>query len=771
MFQFLLVSIMLFACIFVYADNPKINIQGRLTKDFGDPITGKKVKIQIGDLGSGTATENTDSEGLYNVNVSLTDLTFSADTDYTLYVYDSSNNKELAKTSIKFQHVPFSIYSSTATYAIKDSSGNIITDTYVVKNEDITGGTATKITYDSKGLVISSAALDTEDIPELASSKITSLTGYTIAPTAESIVNTDSLNKALGKLQKSIDTKQSATAGTGISLSGGSISLAENYGDTINPYGSKTAKYVLAAPSNKNGVPEFRELTADDLSLTGVSGVSVSGGSISLADNYGDTKNPYASKTKNYVLAAPNDDDGMPSFRKLTADDLSLTGVSGVSVSGGSISLAENYGDTINPYGSKTAKYVLAAPSNKNGVPEFRELTADDLSLTGASGVSVSGGSISLADNYGDTKNPYASKTKNYVLAAPNDDDGTPSFRKLTADDLSLTGASGVSVSGGSISLADNYGDTKNPYASKTKNYVLAAPNDDDGTPSFRKLTADDLSLTGVSGVSISGGSISLAENYGDTINPYGSKTAKYVLAAPSNENGVPEFRKLTADDLSLTGVSGVSVSGGSIYLLAASNTTSGSIGGIKGDGSTVNIDGSGVISVKKLPTNDSSYFATFSKENESNYVWVMNGSNQGWVKLGSDGQTVTGGADLAEMYASSENLQPGDVVSIDTTKNDAVVKTKVAEDTKVAGVVSTEPGLLLNKNQKGYKLALVGKVPTKVCNEGGNIKRGDLLVSASIAGYAKKAGANPKPGTIIGKALANFSSKKGTILVLVNLQ
>ena len=486
MFQFLLVSIMLFACIFVYADNPKINIQGRLTKDFGDPITGKKVKIQIGDLGSGTATENTDSEGLYNVNVSLTDLTFSADTDYTLYVYDSSNNKELAKTSIKFQHVPFSIYSSTATYAIKDSSGNIITDTYVVKNEDITGGTATKITYDSKGLVISSAALDTEDIPELASSKITSLTGYTIAPTAESIVNTDSLNKALGKLQKSIDTKQSATAGTGISLSGGSISLAENYGDTINPYGSKTAKYVLAAPSN---------------------------------------------------------------------------------------------------------------------------------------------------------------------------------------------------------------------------------------------------------------------------------------------ENGVPEFRKLTADDLSLTGVSGVSVSGGSIYLLAASNTTSGSIGGIKGDGSTVNIDGSGVISVKKLPTNDSSYFATFSKENESNYVWVMNGSNQGWVKLGSDGQTVTGGADLAEMYASSENLQPGDVVSIDTTKNDAVVKTKVAEDTKVAGVVSTEPGLLLNKNQKGYKLALVGKVPTKVCNEGGNIKRGDLLVSASIAGYAKKAGANPKPGTIIGKALANFSSKKGTILVLVNLQ
>jgi hypothetical protein len=127
--------------------------------------------------------------------------------------------------------------------------------------------------------------------------------------------------------------------------------------------------------------------------------------------------------------------------------------------------------------------------------------------------------------------------------------------------------------------------------------------------------------------------------------------------------------------------------------------------------------------------------------------------------------------ADLAEIYRSKESLQPGDVVSIDTTRDDAIVKTKVAEDTLVAGVISTDPGLLLNSAEKGYKLALVGKVPTKVCNEGGEIKRGDLLVSASIAGYAKKAGDNPKAGTVIGKALENFSSKRGTILVLVNLQ
>ena len=174
---------------------------------------------------------------------------------------------------------------------------------------------------------------------------------------------------------------------------------------------------------------------------------------------------------------------------------------------------------------------------------------------------------------------------------------------------------------------------------------------------------------------------------------------------------------------------------------------------------------------------------ATISGE-ETHYVWGKTSKGvQGWIKTGRR-QTMggtyyyglvhsnsTSGADLAEIYQSTEKLVPGDVVSIDPAKDDAIVKTKVAEDTMVAGVISTEPAIVMNQDEKGYKLALVGKVPTKVCNEGGAIKRGDLLVSASIPGYAKKAGDNPKVGTVIGKALENSDSQKGTILVLVNLQ
>jgi len=60
----------------------------------------------------------------------------------------------------------------------------------------------------------------------------------------------------------------------------------------------------------------------------------------------------------------------------------------------------------------------------------------------------------------------------------------------------SVTGTSPVVSSGGTtpaISLASGYGDTQNPYASKTANYVLAAPNGSAGTPTFRALVAADI--------------------------------------------------------------------------------------------------------------------------------------------------------------------------------------------------------------------------------------------------------------------------------------
>jgi len=81
-------------------------------------------------------------------------------------------------------------------------------------------------------------------------------------------------------------------------------------------------------------------------------------------------------------------------------------------------------------------------------------------SVTGTSPVVSSGGTtpaISLSSGYGDTQNPYASKTANYVLAAPNGSAGVPTFRALVSGDVTGLGtmavqnANAVAITGGTI--------------------------------------------------------------------------------------------------------------------------------------------------------------------------------------------------------------------------------------------------------------------------------------------------------------------------------
>ncbi len=70
-----------------------------------------------------------------------------------------------------------------------------------------------------------------------------------------------------------------------------------------------------------------------------------------------------------------------------------------------------------------------------------------------------------------------------------------------------------------------------------------------------------------------------------------------------------------------------------------------------------------------------------------------------------------------------------------------------------------------------GPALALAGRVPTKVNDQGGAIHIGDLLVASSEAGRAMRAPAHPEPGTVIGKALQDSDETEGTVEVLVMLR
>jgi hypothetical protein len=119
--------------------------------------------------------------------------------------------------------------------------------------------------------------------------------------------------------------------------------------------------------------------------------------------------------------------------------------------------------------------------------------------------------------------------------------------------------------------------------------------------------------------------------------------------------------------------------------------------------------------------------------------------------------------ADLAECYKADAEYSPGTVLEFG-----GEFEVTIAEDStrRVAGVVSTAPAYLMNRQLMGanvLSIALTGRVPCKVR---GKICKGDMMVSAG-SGYAR-AEYSPILGSVIGKALEDFDGVEGVIEVVV---
>lgn len=92
--------------------------------------------------------------------------------------------------------------------------------------------------------------------------------------------------------------------------------------------------------------------------------------------------------------------------------------------------------------------------------------------------------------------------------------------------------------------------------------------------------------------------------------------------------------------------------------------------------------------------------------------------------------------ADLAEMYTTEEEIQPGTVVMVCEHEDHELEA--CTETGYPVGVVSTQPAFLMNsKLENGTAIALKGRVPTRVV---GAVKKGDLLF-AGANGCAVKTG------------------------------
>ena len=134
---------------------------------------------------------------------------------------------------------------------------------------------------------------------------------------------------------------------------------------------------------------------------------------------------------------------------------------------------------------------------------------------------------------------------------------------------------------------------------------------------------------------------------------------------------------------------------------------------------------------------------------------------------------------DVAEWVPSTQKLQAGTVVVLDTGKSNHVMASATAYDTKVAGVISEQPGIILGVGgEDKVMVATTGRVRVRVDATRGAIKVGDLLVTSEVEGVAMKSipvdlGGTQlhRPGTIIGKALEPLEKGVGEILVLLSLQ
>ena len=129
--------------------------------------------------------------------------------------------------------------------------------------------------------------------------------------------------------------------------------------------------------------------------------------------------------------------------------------------------------------------------------------------------------------------------------------------------------------------------------------------------------------------------------------------------------------------------------------------------------------------------------------------------------------------ADVAELYTSDEEYAPGTVITNSTDDAQEVTQTVNSLDSKVIGVVTTDPALLMNSTLDGTTVgvALLGRTPCKVI---GTINKGDRIISSSVPGHGQSE-KNVSEYTyqhVVGRAVeSKTSTGEGTVEVIVGVK
>lgn len=163
---------------------------------------------------------------------------------------------------------------------------------------------------------------------------------------------------------------------------------------------------------------------------------------------------------------------------------------------------------------------------------------------------------------------------------------------------------------------------------------------------------------------------------------------------------------------------------------------------------------------------------ATKLKVNYQGNLW-----SAGNISAAGTVQGGIGSPDYAEnITTSDDSIGAADVVAMDPSVAGNIVKAATPYDSKILGVVSTNPGFLTNASSLDEAsapdqrpLALSGRVPVKVSTVNGDIQVGDYLTASSIPGVAMRA---TRSGQVIGVAMESYSgdiNAVGRVLMFIN--
>jgi hypothetical protein len=316
---------------------------------------------------------------------------------------------------------------------------------------------------------------------------------------------------------------------------------------------------------------------------------------------------------------------------------------------------------TVDTYGRVTSITTAANPQG----------TVTSVGLSLPSIMSVSGSPVTSS---GTLTGTLTTQAVNAIFAGPSSGAAAaPTFRSLTTADIpalsyvtSVTGTSPVVSSGGAtpaISLATAYGDTLNPYSSKTANYFLGAPNGSAGVPTFRALaTADIPALAYVTSVALSLPSImtvsgSPVTSSGTLTGTLTTQSVNTLFAGPSSgAAAAPTFRALTTADIpALSYVTSVAATVPSFLSIAGSPITSSGTLAISYSGTALPIANGGT-----GQTTAAAAFNALSPVTTTGDLIIGNGTNSAIrLGIGSNGLVLTSNGTTATWAASSGSTGP----------------------------------------------------------------------------------------------------------------